>query len=59
MYVIFKEFGVLKCTTKDNYHARIRDSTKVQRFENFDTAEEVKDYLTRHTKVSADKFVII
>lgn len=59
--VIYKENGVYKTTTEENYKRAVRNAREVCSWENFETAEEIIDYLVMYlgNKYSKESFIVI
>lgn len=60
-FIIYKENGIIKTTTEENYHAFIQNASKIQTWNDFETEEEVLEYCLKYSKVSKNKedYIII
>lgn len=59
-FVIWKQNGAWYSTEEWNYHAFVRDARKVQRWDGFETAEEIMDYWHKYfDKEGKDTFEVI
>ena len=56
--VIYREFGMLKTTTEENYNARIKNANKIQVWKDFETAEEIIDYCIKYCVKKAENFIV-
>ena len=56
--VIYKSIFGLCSTTEDNYNAKIQDANKIQKWEGFESVEEIIDYATKYLKQSKEDFII-
>ena len=56
--VIYKENGVFKTTTQENYNAIIQDAFKVTKWEAFESAEEIINYCVQYCKANKEDFII-
>ena len=59
--VIYKENGIYKTTTEENYNRAVRNAREVCSWENFETAEEIIDYLVMYlgNKYNKESFIVI
>ena len=57
--VIYKENGIFKTTTEENYNARIQNARIICNWENFESAEEIIDYLIKYCNYKKENFIII
>jgi hypothetical protein len=57
--VIYKENGIFKVTTEENYKAQIRNARCIQSMEGFDTAQEIIDYYCKYFKSAPENFIVI
>lgn len=58
-YVIFREFGKLKVTTKANYNTVMQDAHKIIDFNSFSNEAAVKQYLITEWKIKPENIEII
>lgn len=56
--IIFKELGTLKTTTEENYNATIRNASKINTWEAFETAEEIINYCVKYCNSKKENFII-
>lgn len=57
--IIYKVMGEYRCTTKENYSARIQDARKIQNLKDFETAEQIIDYYCKYFGCKPSDFEII
>lgn len=57
--VIYKENGVYKTTTEDNYNSRIKNARQIHVMKDFESAEEIIEYYVKWFKCSAEDFIVI
>lgn len=48
IYYIYKDAGVYKLTTKQNFDAYIMDLNKVTKFDGFTSANQIIDYMQKY-----------
>ena len=58
-YVIYKEFGRRKLTTKQNYNTVMQNASKIIDVSNFASSESVREYLIREWKLLPNQITII
>ena len=56
--IIYKENGIFKTTTQENYNATIRNASKVTNWGAFDTAEEIINYCIKYCNRKKEDFII-
>lgn len=56
--VIYKENGIFKTTTEENYNATIRDAQKVSDWGAFDTTEEIINFCIEYCNRKKEDFII-
>lgn len=56
-FVIFKELGILRTTSEENYNAIVRNERKVQRWKYFNSANEIIEYCIKTFGKSKDDFI--
>ena len=58
--VIYKENGIYKTTTEENYNRTIRNEREICSWENFSSEEEIIDYLIMYlgNKYNRDSFIM-
>ena len=56
--VIYKENGIFKTTTEKNYNAQIQDAHLVQTWKDFESAEEIINYLITYCNRKEEDFII-
>lgn len=59
--IIYKENGTYKTTNEENYNKVIRNAREICSWENFETAEEIINYLVMYcgSKYSREDFIVI
>jgi hypothetical protein len=57
--VIYKEDGIYKSTTLDNYTAVIKNARLICSWENFNSADEIIDYCIKWCGKKKEQFMII
>ena len=57
--VIYKENGVYKTTTEENYNSRIQDARRIHVMNDFETAEEIIDYYVKYFGSNKEDFIVI
>lgn len=57
--VIYKENGVYKTTTEENYNKNIRNAREICALTFFDNAEDIINYLVQYGKVKKEDFIVI
>lgn len=57
--VIYKENGVYKTTSEDNYKRTIRNAREVHNMYDFESAEEIMDYYMKWFKCNKEDFIVI
>ena len=59
--VIFKENGIIKTTTEENYMSMFRNAFQIQTWKDFETEEQVLEYCLKYSKVSKNRedYIII
>lgn len=57
--VIYREMGVYRCTSAENYAATIRDVHKVSKLEGFTSPQEIIDYFCKYCGCKSDDFTVI
>ena len=58
-YVIYKENGKYRGTSESNYNAKIRNAFKITNFNDFETIEQIIDYLLKYTKLERQDIITI
>ena len=48
IYYIYKENGVYKLTTKQNFDAYVMDANKITKFDGFTSANQIIDYMKKY-----------
>lgn len=57
--VIYKENGVFKLTTEENYNATTRNAHQISTWEAFKTAEEIINYCIKYfNSIKKEDFII-
>jgi len=57
--VIYKEGGIYRTTPKSNYDARIQNAFRIQKWDGFDTPQEIINYCTKYSSGFDPENVII
>jgi hypothetical protein len=57
--VIYKENGIYKTTTEENYNAVIQNARKINTMEDFNNAEEIINYYIKWFGSKKEDFIII
>ena len=57
--VIYKENGVYKTTTEENYNSRIQNARRIHVMNDFETAEEIIDYYVKYFGSNKEDFIVI
>jgi hypothetical protein len=57
--VIYKENGIYKTTTEDNYKRIIRNAREIHNMHDFESAEEIMDYYIKWFKCNKEDFIVI
>lgn len=57
MMVVFKRNGELYMTSEENYNAYIEDVSKTTSLRDFDTFEQVVEYMCRYSKAVPEQFI--
>lgn len=57
--VIYKENGVYKTTTEENYKRTIRNAREIHNMYDFESAEEIMDYYMKWFKCNKEDFIVI
>jgi len=59
--VIYKENGIYKTTTEENYNRNIQNAKEICSWENFSSAEEIIEYLIMYlgNKYNKEDFIVI
>lgn len=58
-YVIFNDFFKGLCGIPEEYYSEnIQDKTRIQHFEDFQNADEVKDYLVKYFGLQSENIII-
>lgn len=57
--VIFKQGGVYYTTTEENYNAKIQNARVIHKMDNFNNAEEIKDYYCEYFGSKPEDFIVI
>lgn len=58
--VIYKEGGIYRTTPKSNYDARIQNAFRIQKWDGFDTPQEIIDYCTKYSSgFDPDNVIIV
>ena len=58
--VIYKELGTFYTTNKKNYDARIQDANRIQKWDGFDTPQEIIDYCKKYSRgFNPDDVIIV
>lgn len=57
--VIYKENGVYKVTSEENYNRRIRNVKEICNLKFFHSAEEIINYLIQYGRVKKEDFIVI
>lgn len=56
-HVIYRRNGYLYMTNEENYNSIIEDATKITKLRDFNSFDEVVDYMCKYTKASKDDFI--
>lgn len=56
--VIYKSLGTLCMTSEENFKARIQDARKVQEMRDFETPEEIIEYMVKYCRADRNDFII-
>ena len=56
--VIYKENGIFKTTTEENYNRVIRNAREIHIMKDFESAEEIKEYYIKWFKCSENDFIV-
>ena len=57
--IIYKELGIYKTTTEENYNARIQNARRIHTWNDFNSAEEIIDYYIKYFKATREDFIVI
>lgn len=57
-YVIYKENGVYKTTTEENYNRRIQNAREISVWNDFESAQEIIDYVVKYYNDSKENYII-
>ncbi len=57
--VIYKENGVYKVTTEENYNRTIQNAREINIMENFESVEEIIDYFVKWCRRNKEDFIVI
>lgn len=57
--VIYKENGVYKATSEENYNSRIQNAIRIQTLKDFESAEEIIEYYIKWFGSNREDFIII
>lgn len=57
--IIYKENGVYKVTTKENYNRNIQNAREISVMENFESVEEIIEYFVKWCKCNKEDFIVI
>lgn len=57
--VIYKENGVFKATTEENYNSKIQNARVIHTLADFESAQEIIDYYIRYTNSKKEDFIVI
>jgi hypothetical protein len=57
--VIYKENGIYKTTNEENYKARIQNARQIQTMNDFESAEEIKEYYIKWFGCTEEDFIVI
>lgn len=57
--VIYKENGILKTTTEENYKRTIRNAHLIQTWKDFESAEDIINYCVKYCGRKKEDFIII
>ena len=57
--VIFKQGGTYYTTTEENYNAKIQNARAIHKMDNFNSAEEIKDYYCEYFGSKPKDFIVI
>ena len=56
--VIYKESGVYKTTTEENYNRAIQNAREIHIMKDFESADEIKEYYIKWFKCNEEDFII-
>lgn len=56
--VIYKENGIYKTTTEENYNRTIQNAREIHIMKDFESAEEIKEYYIKWFKCSENDFIV-
>ena len=57
--VIYKENGVYKTTTEENYNRNIRNAREIHTMYDFESAEEIIEYYTKWFNCNREDFIVM
>lgn len=57
--IIYKENGVFKATTEENYKAPIRNAFRIQLLNDFNSAQEIIEYYCKYSNAKPEDFTVI
>lgn len=57
--VIYKENGVYKTTTEENYKRAIRNAREIHNMYDFESAEEIMEYYMKWFNCNKEDFIVI
>lgn len=57
--VIYKENGVYKMTEEENYNRQIRNAMLIHNMKDFESAEEIIEYLVKWCGYNKEYFIVI
>lgn len=58
-YIIYKDAFGYHGTQEKNYNARIRDASEICDYTDFDSAEDIKQYLLKYTYINENDIIIM
>ena len=56
--VIYKENGIFKTTSEQNYNSRIQNARQIHVMKDFESAEEIIEYYVKWFKCNAEDFIV-
>lgn len=58
-YIIYKDAFGYHGTQEKNYNARVQDASEICDYTDFESAEDIKQYLLKYTYLKAENIIII
>jgi len=57
--IIYKENGIYKITTEENYNNQIKNAKQINILKDFESAEEIINYFIKYFQANKEDFIII